>query len=580
MHDFNLGAIMADFMKTQSSFANGEVSPEFYTTDKFNALSRLENMDVLSSGGISRRNGLVSVDELAGVSRIFSFSVSDSQEYIVVLGNYRMDIYLNDTHVQRIITPWKQSDVGQIQCAQRFDTMIFVHSEYTPQILSKSSSEFSLSEFSFSTNTSDLTINAPFIRFDDSVDITITVEKHSSDNNTATFITNQDFWVPEKVFSIFSLLGCQWTISEYIDSRHVIAITNGMYSLPLTPVSDWYESAFSNYRGWPRSITFHQDRLVFGGSRSWPGGVWLSQVGRHNNFSTGTGLDDEAIFLSLQSQQRQQICTVVSADNLQILTTVGEWAISSKPLTPSSVDIKQHTSVGSYSAYSLSPQKIEGATIFVAANGQDIRELTLDNLSDTYNAIDLCALSKHLMKSPIDIAYNPSERRLYVVRQDGIMAVLNYNASLGISAWATYRTAGQFISVCVRDGKTYVVVRRDSGVFLEYFDVCAMQDAGIYNFTFCASGLPIRVSGHNISRLKLRKISARVLETKNLNINNHSITFPNEIYSSEIRGFTGDVSINLLGGTDSTFSPAWTLHGTEPYSATILSITLSGWYTI
>ena len=84
-------------------------------------------------------------------------------------------------------------------------------------------------------------------------------------------------------------------------------------------------------------------RLVFGGSRDYPSGVWLSGVGRHNDFDVGTGLDDQAIFITLLSRQRQQICTVVSSDNLQILTTVGEWAIANKPLTPSSVDIKQHT---------------------------------------------------------------------------------------------------------------------------------------------------------------------------------------------------------------------------------------------
>ena len=49
---------MADFIKTQNSFANGEVSPEFYAHDNINGLSKLENMDVLAGGGLSRRCGL------------------------------------------------------------------------------------------------------------------------------------------------------------------------------------------------------------------------------------------------------------------------------------------------------------------------------------------------------------------------------------------------------------------------------------------------------------------------------------------------------------------------------------------
>lgn len=571
---------MADFIKTQTSFANGEVSPEFFATDNINGLSCLENMDVLSGGGIQRRSGLTSVSEIPDNARIFSFSVSDTQEYIIVLSNYRMDIYSYGTHIQRIITPWDSAKISCIQCAQRFNTMIFVHSECAPQVLCKTESGFKLSEFGFSKNLPNLSVNAPFVRFDDSVDITITVTPNQNSNTVATFTTNKDFWKTEMVYSIFSLLGCQWAIIEYIDSRTVRAIANDIYTVPDSPVSDWSEIAFSRYRGWPRSITFHQDRLVFGGTRSWPGGIWLSQVGRHDNFNTGTGLDDQAIFISLQSQQRQQICTVVSSDNLQILTTVGEWAISNKPLTPSAVDIKQHTSVGSYSLCYLAPQQIEGSTVFVAGNGCDIRELSLDDLSETYNATDLCSLSKHLMLLPIDIAYNAAMRRLYIVRQDGVIAVLNHNTSLGISAWGTYKTDGQFLSVCVCDGKTYVVVRRESGTYLEFFDPIATQDSGGNNFSFTASGLPLRVSGHNVSNIKLRKITARILNTKHMYINGNSISLPNDIYASNSDGFSGDVSVNLLGSIDNTIKPAWTIHGTYPHSATILSITLHGWYTI
>ena len=41
---------MADFIKTQNSFADGEVAPEFFARDNVNGLSRLENMDVLAGG--------------------------------------------------------------------------------------------------------------------------------------------------------------------------------------------------------------------------------------------------------------------------------------------------------------------------------------------------------------------------------------------------------------------------------------------------------------------------------------------------------------------------------------------------
>ncbi len=571
---------MAEFIKTQNSFSNGEVAPEFYAHDNINGLSKLENMDVLAGGGLSRRPGLTSIGSVPDNSRLISFSASDGQEYILALSDQRIFVFNGNKKLTEVETPWPESDIPDIQYAQRFGTMIFVHPNHSPRIFSKTDEFFNLSMFLFAQNDANLDVFLPFVRFDDSEDIYITVTTSSLGNNYAVFTTNRDFWTPDAVGGRLQLIGKQWRIVEYTSPTEVIAYVNGTYTTPTEPVTDWQEAAFSKRRGWPCSITFHQDRLIFGGSRSWPGGIWMSRVGNHTNFDTGTGLDDEAIFISLLSQQRQQICTVVSSDNLQILTNVGEWAISSKPLTPSSVDIKQHTSVGSYSARHLSPQKIEGATIFVSNNGRDIRELSLDELGEKYNATDLCALSKHLMHSPTDIAYNPTTRQLFVVRQDGIMAVLNQNNALGISAWATYKTQGNFLSVVVCNEKTYVVVRRENGVFLEYFDAYTTIDNVRYNYSFTASSLPLRISHHNVSRVKLRKIVARVINTKSIYINRHRISLPDDIYTDQSDGYDGDVSINLLGTIHDCIQPIWTIHGAQPYSATVLSVTIHGWYAV
>lgn len=571
---------MTDFIKTQTSFANGEVAPEFYAHDNIHGLSRLENMDVLSSGALSRRRGLHQIDSLPGVARLIPFSVSDGDEYIIALTDSHIDIYLADSHYQNLLSPWSYSDLPNVQFAQRYGTMIFVHPDYPPYTLYKSGDRFYITEFAFSVNDSDLTVNMPFVKFDDTSDIRITVTTCSYGNNYATFTTNHNFWTTENVGGRLKLLSRQWLITEYISPTQVIAHTNGSYTLPTSPVTDWSEAAFGQRRGWPRSITFHQDRLVFGGSRDWPGGIWLSQVGRHNNFNPGSGLDDEAIFISLLSAQRQQVCTVVSSDNLQILTNVGEWAISSKPLTPSVVNIKQHTSVGSFCSRYLPPQKIEGSTIFVSGTGRDIRELCLDDIGENYNANDLCALSKHLLFSPTDIAYNPSTRQLYIVRSDGIISVLNQNTALGISAWGTYKTTGKFLSVATCAGITYVCVQRDENIYLERFSDTSLNDAGVFNFSFCATGLPLRISNHDINRVKIRKITARVLNTKSIYINSHRITLPNDIYSADNAGYSGDVSINLLGTCHDGLAPVWTIHGTESYPLTVLSVGIHGFYII
>lgn len=571
---------MGDFIKTQNTFADGEVAPEFYARDNINGLSKLENMYVLAGGGLSRRPGLEHVADLTSAARLIAFSVSENENYLLALTDEHILIFSDGQEIEDIISPWDAGDLSKIQYAQRFGTIIFVHPDYQPYTLKKSDDEFILSAFNFAVNESDMTVYIPFMRFDDTENLKITVLSNSAGSNYATFKTDEDFWTPDDVEGIFLLLEKQWKITEYVNAKEVKAFVNGTYTVPSAPVSDWREAAFSKKRGWPCSITFHQDRLVFGGSRSWPSGVWLSQVGRHNNFNVGTGLDDEAIFITLLSQQRQQICTVVSSDNLQILTSTGEWAISSKPLTPSVVDIKQHTSVGSVASRYLPPQKIEGSTVFISSSKKDIRELSLDQLGENYNATDLCALSKHLMQDPVDLSYNEEMRQLFVVMNSGDMAVLNKNSALGISAWGTYKTQGTFKSVATVQGETFVVVIRNENAFLEKFSESALQDVDEYGFSFTASALPVRASGHNANKLRLRKISARVLNTKTLFINEVRADLPNEIYNETFDGYSGDVSINLLGCQRNCINAPWTIKSSEQLPATVLSVSMYGYYLV
>lgn len=571
---------MTDFIKTQNSFADGEVSPEFYARDNLNGLSYLENMDVIAGGGLRRRRGLATVDTLTSSARLIPFSVSETENYILALTDGHMLIYDGATVICDLLFEWDFDDYPKIQYAQRNGTMIFVHPKYQPCILQMGSVNFELVPFEFKRNDTDMTLNMPFMKFDDAATINITVTANSAGNNTATFTTNKAFWTQNSVGGYLLLLNNQWRITEYVSPTVVYAYTNSQYNLPSDPVTDWYESAFSDRRGWPCSVTYHQDRLIFGGTPSWPSGIWASRVGQYNNFNVGTGLDDESIFVTLLSQQRQQICTLVSSDNLQILTNSGEWAISSKPLTPSSIEIKQHTSVGSVATRYLPPQKIEGATVFISATEQDIRELTLDALGENYNARDLCTQAKHLMNTPTDISYNENTRQLFVVMTDGNMAVLNQNSALGISAWARYKTDGTFKSVATIAGKTYVVVARGDTCYLETFSDTVLSDASQYDFSYTASALPVRASGHNARKLRIRKIVARTLDTKTLFINGMRAPFPDNIYDVAAPGYSGDVSVNILGTQQNCITAPWTISSNEQLPTTILSVGVYGNYTI
>ena len=568
---------MGNFIKTQTSFANGEVSPNFFANGDLHGLGYMKNFDIIPGGGLKRRAGLKKIAKITSGARIVPFSVSENENYILVMTNNVIKVFSGDTFIQDIFSPWSYSDLNLLQYAQRFGTMIFVHPNYKPRILSCTNGIFQISDFGFSSSDGGDNLDMPFTRFEDSENINITIT-HSGDDFHLT--TNHDFWTQSNVGGHLSLLNKTWIVTSYVGARDVIATCNGVFTMPIDPISDWKEATFSPRRGWPCSITFHQNRLVFGGSKSWPGGVWMSHVGNHKNFNPGTGLDDEAIYFTLLSGMRQHICTIISSDNLQILTSEGEWAVSNKPLTPSSINIKMHTNIGCVASRYIPPQSMDGKTVFVSKNKQDIRELDLDELSENYSANNLCALSQHLIQDPIDISYNKKDKKLFVVMSGGNMAVMNYNPSLDISGWGRYTTQGEFCAVGVSGDNTFVITKRNSEYFLERFSDSDFVDVENYPYESRACGLPLMTAGHNAKFTRIKKIIARMYKAKTLFINNKRAIFPNEIYANDTDGFSGDISMNILGTICDMTECPWEISTSDALPLMVLSITLYGRYQI
>lgn len=570
---------MGNFIKTQNMFSCGEVSPEFYAQSNIHGVAKLENMDVLQSGALTRRPGLKSISNVFGDAILVPFPINETEKYLLVFYDRALDIYNNDIKILTMIAPWQTADLKTLQYAQRFNNLFFTHPNYRPYVLTKDDSGFNLVSFQFHVN-SDLSVNIPFIRFEETAGISIAITSSDIDLNHATFTASADYFTNNSVGQRINAISKQWVVESVQSARVATVYTNGDFSFPGSPTYAWTESAFSNRRGWPSCITFHQNRLVFGGTPSLPNGIWLSKTGDYYDFNVGSGLDDDAIYTTLLSAQHHNICTLVSSDKLQALTSVGEWAISGSPLTPASITIKQHTSVGCTIDRYLPPQQIEGSTVFIAKSGKDIRELYLDALGENYNATDLCVYSKHLMNNPVSMAYDANRHKLFVVMSDGNMAVLHKYSNTDISAWGTYKTDGQYKYVCVFNGFVYVIVQRQNVRYLEKFDESCLSDADTYGFSYRISSVPMIVNGHCPKKIRIRKVSLRVMNTKTVFVNDYRMELPDYVYENGNAGYSGDLSINLLGSENNTMQSLWSLSSSEQLPATILSVSTDGLYQI
>ena len=104
------------------------------------------------------------------------------------------------------------------------------------------------------------------------------------------------------------------------------------------------EDVWSATRGYPISACFYEGRLVLGGTQSKPQSIFMSKTGAFFDFDIDDGDDDEAIFATISSRKLNDIVDVYPGRNLQIFTSGAEFAVTSRPVTPSSINIQPQTS--------------------------------------------------------------------------------------------------------------------------------------------------------------------------------------------------------------------------------------------
>jgi hypothetical protein len=245
------------------------------------------------------------------------------------------------------------------------------------------------------------------------------------------------------------------------------------------PTTEWDELAFSNARGWPVAVTFHQDRMVIGGSRDLPNGLWLSKTGQSFNFDLGEGLPDEGISFRLAADDRPSIRALVASRNLQVFTSTGEWVVAGAPLTPEDIQVQRQSRIGAPRDRQVPPRDVDGATLFVARNGHELREFLFVDTEQAYQAADLALLAQHLVRNPVDQAFDQKRRLFLLVNEDGSLATIALYRNADIAAWSLQETDGRVLSAAVVGDETMVLVDRSGSVRIERLDDELMVDAGV-----------------------------------------------------------------------------------------------------
>ena len=489
---------MPRFIDFQTNFSTGELDPLLRSRVDIpqyaNALAKATNVVLQPQGGMRRRAGSRHILELPNSStpsaangvRLVSFEFSVDDSYMLCFVAGRMYIIKNGTTIANIngsgnnylaVASVTGAMLSSMCWTQSADTLILVHPDLSPIKIVRGAN--------------DATWTASTITFDSipKYAFTLTLSNPAGTLTPDRVSGNVRLTASSSVFTSAS-------VGQYINASpqgraKIVAFISGTVVDAITEYpffntntianGSWeyesgYEDVWSSGRGWPRTVTFHEGRLFFGGSKSRPSTVWGSKVGLFFDFQASESLDDDAIDATLDTNQLNTIVDMTSSRDLQVFTTGGEFFVpqtGTDPVTPATLVFKAVSRNGMKPGTRV--QSLETGTLFVQRQGKALNEFLFSDTQLTYVTQRISLLSGHLLKTPTRISLRRATSTdegdlLYIVNgADGSMAVYSILRSQQIVAPSEFTTDGEYMDVNIDVTQTYVIVKRTFNSVVRYF---------------------------------------------------------------------------------------------------------------
>ena len=554
---------MARFVSMQTNFTSGELDPLVRARvdiDAYNnSLEVAKNIICQPQGGVTRRPGTKFINELSGSPangfRLvhFEFSVDDS--YMLCFTNDTMFVYKNKALVHTESSTGVPSAMLDKMCwTQSADTLIVVHEDYNPVKIVRGASD---TDWTVSNITFDSIPNYAF---------TIVIFNTSSAGTlTPSDVSGKVTLTAQNAIFTAAHVGQYINVQPQGRARIVEVTTNKVVNVvtefPFFDTSvianaDWeletgYENVWSNSKGWPRTVTFHQGRLYFGGSRSRPSTIWGSKVALFFDFEPVEGLDDDAVEATLDTNTFNAITDIISGRDLQIFTTGGEFAViqdNIAAITPSSFFLSTTSRNGSKEGIRV--QQLESGILFMQRQGKALSEISYSDTTLSYITSKISLLSGHLLKNPTSmdirraVATDENDLLLITNADDGSITAYSLLRAQNVIAPSEFTTTGSFLDVGVDITDIYVVTKRtDSGsdkYYVEVFDDNSLTDCGVVGTTSATASMA------HLEGATVNCISDGYVELNQTVPGGGTVTFTNPPTASSECGLPIDVEIKTM----------------------------------
>lgn len=497
-------------IQVQTDFTHGELSPlmrsRYDTSIYLKAAERMTNVLVLPQGPATRRFG-ITFDENLNVSsneyELFDFLSIEGDNFLLMLTDFELRIFNEDgsQHPSSpLIFPFSADKLikSEVKYAQTHDESIFVHPDIPSQALrfNALTNVFTTQVFSYK--------NSPTVDFQDvdysNINFVLSVIETGQ---VGTIQASAPAFKPEHTGGVFIYIGPTADaplglarLTTIIDNANfnitiITSFAAGAKTAPGAPGRDSIleEVAVNALRGFPRSVTFYENRLVFGGTKSLPQTLLMSQIADYRDFSPGSGSDSDAIVATISSNQSSNINHVIADRSFQVFSQRGEFAppqLEDSALTATSISIRRQSSVGS--SRQVDPVVLDDATFYVQEGGKSVLAFLYDDNTAAYTSIPSSTLSDHLISDVIDMTTLKGQKSsdanfLFLVNggevkrvdetlPEGTLTAFQTLRSQNIQAWTPQITeGGKFKRVqSVGDALFFIIERVVNGQTLQYLE--------------------------------------------------------------------------------------------------------------
>ena len=580
---------MSRIIQIQNDFTSGELDPKLRARTDIaqykSGLTSAKNVSIQPQGGAKRRDGTKFVSALdsgaANAVRMVAFEFSVTDSYMLVFTPGKMYVFKNQALVTNInssgnnflaVSALTAAIIPEMNWIQSADTVIVVHPDLAPLkiVRGASDSTWTASTLTFSyvpkyaytlTVTTGNSFNAsvPHDHLDvsgTSGNITVTAKHSGSDANIFT----------TSAAASGSYVGQYINVTPFGRLRIVRKVSDAKLEcfaeVPLFDTSnvddaDWeleegYEDVWSSTRGYPRSVTFHEGRLYFGGTKSRPSTIFGSRVSDFFNFDPGEALDDAAVEATLDTGTFNAIVDMYSGRHLQIFTTGGEFYVPQTlddPITPANLIVKAQTAFGIKAGVRV--QNVDGSTLFIQRQGKALQEFVFSDSVQAYTSSKISLPSSHLLKSPGEMAVrvatstDEGDRLMIVNDDDGSIACYTLLRSQNVIAPCEWTTDGTFLNIGVDVDDIYVIVKRTVNsaavYYVEVFDPNVFLDCAL------TGGAASSINVAHLQAAQVQIIRDGIIEpAQTVGASPHTVTFVNAATSSHQVGLNFTPTIKTL----------------------------------